>query len=203
MKIAVIGMGYVGLPLAVVFAEAGVEVVGVEYDAARCDRINRGDSYIVDVASDALAPLVEKGLITATPDYAATRDCAADIICLPTPLNANREPDLTLVVNATRELARHLQKGQLVVLESTTYPGTTRDVLVPILEEGSGMQGRRRLPPRLLAGARRPRAHRLHDQDHARRWSAASLPPAPTACSTSTGARSTRWSRSELPRSPR
>jgi UDP-N-acetyl-D-glucosamine dehydrogenase len=140
VKIAVIGMGYVGLPLAVVFAEAGVEVVGVEYDPARCERINSGDSYIVDVASDALAPLVEKGLITATPDYAATAECAADIICLPTPLNVNREPDLSLVENATRELAGHLQKGQLVVLESTTYPGTTRDILAPILEAGSGMK---------------------------------------------------------------
>jgi UDP-N-acetyl-D-glucosamine dehydrogenase len=140
VKIAVIGMGYVGLPLAAVFAEAGVEVVGVEADPERCLRINVGRSYIGDVPDDVLKPLVDKELIGATPDYAATESCDAVIICLPTPLNANREPDLTLVETATQQLAGHLQKGQLVVLESTTYPGTTRDVLAPILEDGSGLK---------------------------------------------------------------
>ena len=139
MKIAVIGLGYVGLPLAMVFAEAGVEVVGVEAVASRCDEINAGRSYIQDVVSDALKPMVDKGLIRATTDYAATEDCDADLICLPTPLNANREPDLTLVKEATRRLAGHLRRGQLVTLESTTYPGTTRDELAPILEAGSGL----------------------------------------------------------------
>ena len=139
MKIAVIGLGYVGLPLAMVFAESGVEVVGVEAVAARCDEINAGRSYIQDVSSDALKAVVDKGLIHATTDYAATEDCDADIICLPTPLNANREPDLTLVKDATEKLAGHLRRGQLVTLESTTYPGTTRDELAPILEAGSGM----------------------------------------------------------------
>ena len=139
MKIAVIGLGYVGLPLAMVFAEAGVSVVGVESVAARCDEINAGRSYIQDVSSDALKVVVDKGLIRATTDYAATEDCDADIICLPTPLNANREPDLTLVKDATAKLAGHLRRGQLVTLESTTYPGTTRDELAPILEAGSGM----------------------------------------------------------------
>ena len=139
MKIAVIGLGYVGLPLAMVFAEAGIEVVGVEAVAARCDEINAGRSYIQDVSSDALKVVVDKGLIRATTDYAATEDCDADIICLPTPLNANREPDLTLVKDATAKLAGHLRRGQLVTLESTTYPGTTRDELAPILEAGSGM----------------------------------------------------------------
>ena len=139
MKIAVIGLGYVGLPLAMVFAEAGIDVVGVEAVAARCDEINAGRSYIQDVSSDALKVVVDKGLIRATTDYAATEDCDADIICLPTPLNANREPDLTLVKDATGKLAGHLRRGQLVTLESTTYPGTTRDELAPILEAGSGM----------------------------------------------------------------
>ncbi len=139
MKIAVIGLGYVGLPLAMVFAEAGTEVVGVEAVAARCDQINAGRSYIQDVRSDALKAMVDKGLISATTDYAATEDCDADIICLPTPLNANREPDLTLVKDATMKLAGHLRRGQLVTLESTTYPGTTRDELAPILEAGSGL----------------------------------------------------------------
>ena len=139
MKIAVIGLGYVGLPLAMVFAEAGIEVVGVEAVASRCDEVNAGRSYIQDVAGDDLRRVVDKGLIRATTDYAATEDCDADIMCLPTPLNANREPDLTLVKDATRQLAGHLRRGQLVTLESTTYPGTTRDELAPILESGSGL----------------------------------------------------------------
>jgi len=139
VKIAVIGLGYVGLPLAMVFAEAGVEVVGVEAVAERCAEINAGRSYIQDVASEALKAMVDEGLIHATTDYAATEDCDADIICLPTPLNANREPDLTLVKDATVKLAGHLRRGQLVTLESTTYPGTTRDELAPILEAGSGL----------------------------------------------------------------
>jgi UDP-N-acetyl-D-glucosamine dehydrogenase len=139
VKIAVIGMGYVGLPLAMVFAESGVEVVGIEAVAARCDEINAGRSYIQDVPSEALKVMVDKGLIRATTEYTATEDCDADIICLPTPLNANREPDLTLVKDATAKLAGHLRRGQLVTLESTTYPGTTRDELAPILEAGSGM----------------------------------------------------------------
>jgi UDP-N-acetyl-D-glucosamine dehydrogenase len=139
VKIAVIGLGYVGLPLAMVFAEAGVEVVGIEAVPERCDEVNAGRSYIQDVPSDALKAMVDKGLISATTDYAATEDCDADIICLPTPLNANREPDLRLVLDATEKLAGHLRRGQLVTLESTTYPGTTRDELAPILEAGSGM----------------------------------------------------------------
>jgi len=139
VKIAVIGLGYVGLPLAMVFAEAGTEVVGVEAVAERCDEVNTGRSYIQDVTSEALKKMVDKGLIHATTDYAATEDCDADIICLPTPLSANREPDLTLVKDAAEKLAGHLRRGQLVTLESTTYPGTTRDVLVPILEAGSGL----------------------------------------------------------------
>ena len=139
MKIAVIGLGYVGLPLAMVFAEAGVEVVGVEAVASRCGEVNAGRSYIQDVASEDLKRAVDLGLVSATTDYAATEDCDADIICLPTPLNANREPDLTLVKDATRQLAGHLRRGQLVTLESTTYPGTTRDELAPILEAGSGL----------------------------------------------------------------
>ena len=139
MKIAVIGLGYVGLPLAMVFAEAGTQVVGIEAVASRCDEVNAGRSYIQDVSSEDLKKMADAGLVSATTDYAATEDCDAVIICLPTPLNANREPDLTLVKDATRQLAGHLRRGQLVTLESTTYPGTTRDELAPILEKGSGL----------------------------------------------------------------
>jgi len=140
MKIAIIGLGYVGLPLAMVFADAGTEVVGIDAVAERCAQVNAGESYIQDVAGADLKRVVDAGLVHATPDYGAVEDCEAVIICLPTPLNANREPDLTLLKNATRELARHLRRGQLVTLESTTYPGTTRDELAPILEEGSGLR---------------------------------------------------------------
>ena len=140
MKIAVIGLGYVGLPLAMVFAGAGVEVVGVEASAQRCEQVNGGHSPIQDVSSADLQRMVDKGLLKATTDYVATEACAASIICLPTPLNANREPDLSIVISAAHELAPHLRSGQLVTLESTTYPGTTRDVLAPILERGSGLK---------------------------------------------------------------
>ncbi len=139
VKVAIIGMGYVGLPLAMVFAEAGVEVVGVEAAPERCDQINAGASYIGDVDSAALKRVVAAGRLAATTDYAATETCDAVIICLPTPLNANREPDLTLVKEATAKLAGHLRRGQLVTLESTTYPGTTREELAPLLERGSGL----------------------------------------------------------------
>lgn len=139
MKIAVIGLGYVGLPLAMVFADAGVDVVGVEAEASRCAQVNAGESYIQDVTNADLARVVAAGRLLATPDYAATEDCDADIICLPTPLNANREPDLSIVTAAAAQLAPHLRAGQLVTLESTTYPGTTREVLAPILQAGSGL----------------------------------------------------------------
>ena len=139
MRIAVIGLGYVGLPLATVFAEAGVEVVGVEASSERCAEVNAGRSYIQDVPGAALAAVVGDGRLSATTDYAAVEDCEAALICLPTPLNANREPDLGLVEEAARTLAGHLRRGQLVTLESTTWPGTTREVLAPILEQGSGL----------------------------------------------------------------
>jgi len=139
MKIAVIGLGYVGLPLAMVFADAGVQVAGIDSDESRCALVNAGDSYIQDVAAADLKRVVADGLIAATPDYAAVEDCEAAIVCLPTPLNANREPDLSIVMSAAEKLAPHLRSGQLVTLESTTYPGTTREVLAPILERGSGL----------------------------------------------------------------
>jgi UDP-N-acetyl-D-glucosamine dehydrogenase len=139
VKIAVIGLGYVGLPLATVFAEAGISVVGIEAVPERCDEVNAGRSYIQDVTGEDLARVVEAGRIVATTDYAAAEDCDAVVICLPTPLNVNREPDLTLVKEATERLAGHLRRGQLVTLESTTYPGTTREELAPILEAGSGL----------------------------------------------------------------
>jgi UDP-N-acetyl-D-glucosamine dehydrogenase len=138
--VGIVGAGYVGLPLAVEFGRAGRSVVCVEADGGRIDAIGRGESYIEDVDSAALAELVQSGLVAATGDYAALGGCDAILICLPTPLSSNREPDLTVLTGATWQIARHLHRGQLVVLESTTYPGTTREVLLPILES-CGLRG--------------------------------------------------------------
>jgi UDP-N-acetyl-D-glucosamine dehydrogenase len=133
-EIAIIGAGYVGVPLAHTFAEAGSPVVLIEVDEERVDDLNRGVSPIKDVPSEQLAPLVEQGLVRATSDYQAVRDVEAILIALPTPLSPQREPDLSIITAATERLAEVLQPNQLVVLESTTYPGTTRECLLPILE---------------------------------------------------------------------
>ncbi len=134
-RVGVIGLGYVGLPLAVVFAEAGVPVLGLDVVDDKVAAINRGISHIEDVPSERLAPLVEAGTLRAGTDLDEITDLEAIIICLPTPLDEHREPDLGAVLGAARDIAPRLQKGQLVVLESTTYPGTTREELAPILEE--------------------------------------------------------------------
>jgi UDP-N-acetyl-D-glucosamine dehydrogenase len=140
--IAIVGAGYVGLPLAVEFARAGRTVVCIEADPRKVEAIGRGESYVEDVPGPDLAALVEAGTLSATGDFAAVADADAVLICLPTPLSRNREPDLEIVTAATHEIARHLRAGQLVVLESTTYPGTTRDVLRPVLEAGGLIAGR-------------------------------------------------------------
>jgi UDP-N-acetyl-D-glucosamine dehydrogenase len=136
--VAIVGAGYVGVPLAQVFAEAGKTVLLVDRDAERVERLNRGESYIEDVPSDALKPLVENGL-RATTDYDELRECDAILIALPTPLSKQREPDLSIVNSAAEEIAKRLRPGHLVVLESTTYPGTTREEVLPRLE-ASGLR---------------------------------------------------------------
>src|SRR6266508_2090193 len=137
--VAIVGAGYVGKPLARVFADAGKNVVLVDVDQEVVDGINRGESHIGDVPSDTLKTLVDAGRVTATADYDALKDVEAILIALPTPLSTHREPDLTIVESATAEIAPRLRKGQVVVLESTTYPGTTRESLQPILER-SGLK---------------------------------------------------------------
>ncbi|HMH39874.1 MAG TPA: nucleotide sugar dehydrogenase, partial [Gaiellaceae bacterium] len=137
--VAIIGAGYVGMPLARVFADAGKVVLLVDVDREVVDGINRGASHIPDVSSDALKPLVDSGRVSATTDYDALKEVDAILIALPTPLSSQREPDLSIVKGAVAEIAPRLQKGQLVVLESTTYPGTTRECLQPILER-SGLK---------------------------------------------------------------
>ena len=137
-EIAIIGAGYVGVPHAQVFAEAGRRVVLVDISEERVAMLRNGESYIEDVPSEKLRELVAAGL-TATTDYDVLREVETVIIALPTPLSKQREPDLSIVLSATREVAERLQPGQLVVLESTTYPGTTRESLLPILES-SGLK---------------------------------------------------------------
>ena len=138
--VAIVGAGYVGVPLAQVFAEAGRSVLLVDVSAERVAQLNRGESYIEDVPSEELKRLVDDGRIAATTDYDELRDAGAILIALPTPLSRQREPDLTIVLSAAEEIAKRLRPGHLVVLESTTYPGTTRDEILPILERGSGLR---------------------------------------------------------------
>jgi UDP-N-acetyl-D-glucosamine dehydrogenase len=138
-NIAIVGAGYVGMPLARVFADAGKSVVLVDVDQEVVDGINQGESHIGDVTSEVLKALVDAGRVSATTDYDAMKDVDAILIALPTPLSTHREPDLTIVESAAAEIAPRLRKGQIVVLESTTYPGTTRESLQPILER-SGLK---------------------------------------------------------------
>ena len=138
--VAIVGAGYVGVPLAQVFAEAGKSVVLLDVDEERIAMLSRGQSYIEDVPSEKLRELVEMRGLAATTDYEVLRDADAIVIALPTPLSRQREPDLSIVKSATRAIAERLRPGHLVVLESTTYPGTTRGELQPILESGSGLR---------------------------------------------------------------
>ena len=137
--IAIVGAGYVGVPLAHVFADAGHKALLIDVVAERVEQLNKGDSYIEDVPSDVLKRHVDARLLEATTDYGRLREAEAILIALPTPLSDQREPDLTILLNAAEEIAPHLQHGQLVVLESTTYPGTTRERIAPILEK-SGLK---------------------------------------------------------------
>jgi UDP-N-acetyl-D-glucosamine dehydrogenase len=137
--VAIVGAGYVGVPLAQVFADAGKNVVLVDIDPERVERLNRGESYIEDVPSEELRRLVESGRVSATTDYDELREADAIVVALPTPLSRQREPDLRILNAASAEIATRLRPGHLVVLESTTYPGTTREQVLPILEAGSGL----------------------------------------------------------------
>jgi UDP-N-acetyl-D-glucosamine dehydrogenase len=139
-NVAIVGAGYVGVPLAQVFAEAGHRVVLLDISADRVAELNRGESYIEDVPSEVLGRLVESGNLMASTDYDVLRGVEAILIALPTPLSKQREPDLTIVESSVAQIASRLQKDQLVVLESTTWPGTTRERVQPLLESGSGLK---------------------------------------------------------------
>src|SRR5256885_1763346 len=139
-EVAIVGAGYVGMPLARGFADAGQNVALIDVSPSVVDGINRGESHIDDVPSDELKKLVDGGRVSATTDYDVLKEAAAIIIALPTPLSSQREPDLSIMRGAVEEIASRLSKDQLVVLESTTYPGTTREEVKPILEEKSGLE---------------------------------------------------------------
>lgn len=133
-RVAVIGLGYVGLPLSVVFAEAGFQVVGIDVQEAVTRGINAGRSHIEDVPDERLAPLLEQGLLEASTDFGLLAGCDAVSICVPTPLRKTGDPDISYILAATQEIARHVHPGMAIVLESTTYPGTTTEIIQPELE---------------------------------------------------------------------
>ena len=143
MKTAIVGLGYVGLPLSLQFARSGVTVLGLDVDVAKVDALHQGRSYIKHIPSEAVAEAVKAGTFSATSDFSGIREVDAIIICVPTPLNKNREPDISFIIDTGRNIARYLQKGMLVVLESTTYPGTTDEDLREVLEVGSGLEAGR------------------------------------------------------------
>jgi UDP-N-acetyl-D-glucosamine dehydrogenase len=134
-RVAIIGLGYVGLPLVVEFAAKGLQATGFEVDEQKAARINEGDSYISDVPAERIKGLVAEGRLRATTDFGALAACDAIIICVPTPLRKTKEPDISYILAAAGQIQQHLRRGQLVVLESTTYPGTTDEVLLPMFEE--------------------------------------------------------------------
>ena len=139
-QVAILGLGYVGLPLAVVFAEAGFCVTGIDPDSRKVDSLNQGLSYIPDVKTEAVDTLVKSGHLTATTDFSVLKEMDAVSICVPTPLRKTGDPDMSYIMSATEELAKHMHRGMVVVLESTTYPGTTREVLLPKLGSEHGLR---------------------------------------------------------------
>ena len=138
-NIAIIGLGYVGLPLSLQFARSGVRVIGIDIDSRKVEALGQGRSYIAHITAASIAEQVSAGRFSASTDFACVRDVEGIIICVPTPLNKNREPDISFIVETGRSLAPHIHKGQIIALESSTYPGTTDEDLRRVLEEGSGL----------------------------------------------------------------
>ncbi|HYR76912.1 MAG TPA: nucleotide sugar dehydrogenase [Pyrinomonadaceae bacterium] len=134
-RVGVVGLGYVGLPLATEFARNGFKIIGFEVDERKADRINAGETYISDVDESLVKESVDAGRLRATTDFANLKECDAIIICVPTPLRKTKEPDVSFILAAAEEIKNHLRRGQLVILESTTYPGTTDEVLLPMFQE--------------------------------------------------------------------
>jgi UDP-N-acetyl-D-glucosamine dehydrogenase len=138
--IGILGLGYVGLPLAAAFGEAGFRIIGIDPDPRKVDRLRKGESYIQDVSSEQINRLTGAGIFSATTDFSSLKDCDAVSICVPTPLRKTGDPDMSFIVSASEELAKYVHPGMIIVLESTTYPGTTREVLLPKLSKGEGFE---------------------------------------------------------------
>jgi UDP-N-acetyl-D-glucosamine dehydrogenase len=138
-RVGIVGLGYVGLPLAVEFAKAGFSVTGIDLHAGKTERVNAGDSYVGDIPSALLAEVVQAGKLRATTDFSAVRDLDTINICVPTPLRKTKDPDMSYIVSACEEIAKHIHAGMLIILESTTYPGTTDELLLPMFEK-SGLR---------------------------------------------------------------
>src|SRR5512134_3626542 len=139
-RVAIVGLGYVGLPLSLQFARSGATVLGLDLDPAKVESLNQGRSYIEHISPQSIGEVLEAGRFSASADFSRLRTVDAVSICVPTPLNKNREPDISFILNTGRAIAPHLQKGTLVVLESTSYPGTTDEDLRGVLEAGSGLR---------------------------------------------------------------
>ena len=133
-NIGVIGLGYVGLPLAMEFVRAGFKVIGIDVDDEKVDMINSGNNYIQDVSDGALASAVSDGKLTATTDFAVTKILDSVSICVPTPLKKQKNPDISFIVSAMDEVEKYIHPGMIIILESTTYPGSTRELILPSLE---------------------------------------------------------------------
>ena len=142
VRVGIIGLGYVGLPLAVEFAKKGIRTIGIDVNADKVKLVNAGKSYIPDVSAKDMAAAVKKRLLSATSNYSKLKEVDVVIVCVPTPLNRVKEPDLSFILEATAAIAKHLHKGELVVLESTTYPGTTDEVILPKLSASGLKVGR-------------------------------------------------------------
>jgi UDP-N-acetyl-D-glucosamine dehydrogenase len=138
-RVGIVGLGYVGLPLAVEFAKAGFTVTGIDLSQDKVNRVNAGDSYVGDIPTSVLGPLVQSGKLRATTDFSAALELDTINICVPTPLRKTKDPDMSFIVSSCGEIAQHLHAGMLVILESTTYPGTTEELVLPMLEK-SGLQ---------------------------------------------------------------
>ena len=141
-RVGIVGLGYVGLPLAVEFAKAGFSVTGIDVQAGKISRVNAGDSYVGDVPSPVLSQLVQEGRLRATTDFAAVRDLDTINICVPTPLRKTKDPDMSYIVSSCEEILKYLHAGMLIILESTTYPGTTDELLLPMFEKSGLRAGR-------------------------------------------------------------
>lgn len=140
IRVGVVGLGYVGLPLAVEKAKAGFKTIGFDVQAEKVSMVNRGENYIGDVVDKDLKDLVENQMLSATTDFSFVKDVDFIAICVPTPLDTHQQPDISYVKSSVKEISKYLQKGTMVVLESTTYPGTTEELIQPILEEGTGLK---------------------------------------------------------------